>query len=316
VNNNRKPHVHIPDEQRKALVQAILTLISVLLGIAFTLASQLVTHYITPTPATPIKPTPIIQEINPADDAMQTLGATHLTDLYVDNLDASTGLTAQTATITGTLTAEHLTTSDDLTISDALTVTGAVAINNNATITGTLDAQGDLSDSGGDLTVADNVAITGTLDAQGDLSDSGGDLTIADNVAITGTLDVQGGDVTLENDETISNSTDGIVSIGGFLALTEGTVVEVTAAGTITPLTSFQPITSSAVITNAVLADGTVAGQLLALINENAADDITILETGSNLDAGGDVTLTGGAVDALTLLWTGSTWSRLSFEDN
>jgi hypothetical protein len=291
VNNNRKPHVHIPDEQRKALVQAILTLISVLLGIAFTLASQLVTHYITPTPATPIEPTPIIQEINPADDAMQTLGATHLTDLYVDNLDASTGLTAQTATITGTLTAEHLTTSDDLTISDALTVTGAVAINNNATITGTLDAQGDLSDSGGDLTVADNVAITGTLD-------------------------VQGGDVTLENDETISNSTDGIVSIGGFLALTEGTVVEVTAAGTITPLTSFQPITSSAVITNAVLADGTVAGQLLALINENAADDITILETGSNLDAGGDVTLTGGAVDALTLLWTGSTWSRLSFEDN
>ena len=288
MTNNRKPHVHVPDDQRKALVQAIMTLLSVLLGIAFTLASQLVTHYITPAQPVPIQPTAVVA---PVDDAMQTLGATHLTDLYVDNLDASTGLTAQTATITGTLTAEHLTTSDDLTISDALTVTGAATINNNA-------------------------VITGTLDAQGDLSDSGGTLTIADNAAITGTLDVQGGDITLENDETLSNSTDGVVSIGGFLALSEGAVVEATAAGTITPLASFQPITSSAVITNAVLADGSAAGQLLVLINENGSDDITILESGSNLDAGGDVTLTGGAVDALTLLWTGSTWSKLSFEDN
>jgi hypothetical protein len=185
---------------------------------------------------------------------MQTLGSTHFTDVYADNLDASTALTAQTATVTGTLTAEQLTGTDDL--------------------------------------------------------------TLTDDAAIGGSLDVQGGSITLQNDETIANSTDGIVTIGGFLGTTEGTVIAATAAGTITPTASFQPITSTAVITNAVIADGSLAGQLLILINENAADDITILESGSNLDAGGDVTLTGGAVDTLTLLWTGSTWAKVSFEDN
>ena len=247
----KKPDVHIPDEQKNALVQAILTLLTVLFGIGLTLASQAVTYYITPSQ-------PTVLDLN-GSDQLQTLGATHLTDLYVDNLDAETALTAQTATITGTLSAEQLTSTDDLSVTDDATI-------------------------GGDATVTGAASL--------------------------------GGDLTLENDETISNSTDGLVTIGGFLALTEGTVVEATAAGTLTPLASFQPITSSAVITNAVIADGSAAGQLLILVNENAADDITILESGSNLDAGGDVTLTGGAVDAITLLWTGSTWTRLSFEDN
>lgn len=128
-------------------------------------------------------------------------------------------------------------------------------------------------------------------------------------------LDVTG-DITLENDETISNSTDGIVQVGGFLAFTEGAVIAVSAAGTITPTGSFQPITSTAAITNAVIADGSVAGQVVAISNENAGDDITILESGSNLAAGGDITLTGGAYDLVTLLWDGSRWIRLSFEDN
>ncbi len=197
---------------------------------------------------------------------------------------------------------------------DSLTVNGA------AEVTSTLTAQDvvvtDTLSVGGASDLTGNVTITGTTDAKGNISDSGGDLTLADDTVITGTLDVQGGDITMENDETLSNSTDGVVQIGGFTALSEGAVVEATAAGTITPLASFQPITSSAAITDAVIADGSVAGQLLVITNENAADDITILESGSNLVAGGDITLTGGAYDAVTLLWDGTQWVRLSFEDN
>jgi hypothetical protein len=207
----------------------------------------------------------------------------------VVDLQGGSTITMPNATFTGTVSAEQLTSTDDATIADALTAASAT-INGNTVVTGTLDAQGDVSDSGGDFTVADNAVITGTADLQGT--------------------------ITLENDETIANSTDGVVTIGGFLGLTEGAVVEATAGGTLTPVGSFQPITSSAVITNAVIADGSAAGQIVVIVNENAADDITILESGSNLDAGGDITLTGGAVDAAMLMWTGSTWTRLSFEDN
>lgn len=173
----------------------------------------------------------------------------------------------------------------------ALDVQSGAAITLSGYVTSTLDS----------LTVNGAAQVTGTLTAQ--------------DVVVTDTLSV-GGDITMENDETLSNGTDGVVQIGGFTALSEGAVVEATAAGTITPLASFQPITSSAAITNAVIADGSVAGQILVITNENAADDITILESGSNLVAGGDITLTGGAYDAVTLLWDGAQWVRLSFEDN
>jgi len=166
-------------------------------------------------------------------------------------------------------------------------------------------------------TINGNLVVTGTSDVQGNVADSSGDLTIADNVAVTGTLDVQGGAITLQNDEMIGNATNGVVTIGGFLGLTEGTVVEATAAGTVTPLGSFQPLTSAAAITNAVIADGSLAGQIVILTNENGSDDITILESGSNLAAGGDITLAGGNDDAVMLLWTGDEWIKVAaFGDN
>jgi len=105
--------------------------------------------------------------------------------------------------------------------------------------------------------------------------------------------------------------------ISEFVALAEGDVVVVTAAGTITPLGSFQPITSATAITNSVIADGALTGQLLILTNENASDAIAILESGSNLAAGGDITLDGGTDDAVMLLWTGDEWIKVSaFGDN
>ena len=318
-------NVNIPEDQKKALCQAILTLLSVLFGIGLTLASQAVTQIIMPPAETVI--------VDPSVDPMQTLGSTHLTDLYVDNLDASTALTAQTATVTGTLTAGTASWGcSTATITQNLNLTGTLTAQ-TATVTGTLTAEqvtstddatvtdaltvGGAATISGAATINNNITITGTADLQGNVSDSGGDLTLADNVVITGTADLQGGDLTLENDETISNSTDGIVTIGGFLGLTEGTVVEVTAAGTVTPLGSFQPLTSSAAITNAVIADGTLAGQILIMTNENAGDDIKILESGSNLAAGGDITLAGGQDDGILLIWTGDEWIKVAaFGDN
>jgi len=130
------------------------------------------------------------------------------------------------------------------------------------------------------------------------------------SAAAINTADVRG-----ENGETLSNGTDTAWVIGGFLALDEAAVVVVTASSTITALASFQPITSTAVVTDAVLADGVVAGQILIITNENAGDDITILES-SNMVAAGDITLTGGAYDAVTFMWDGSRWVCLSFHDN
>ena len=61
------------------------------------------------------------------------------------------------------------------------------------TVTGTSDLQGNVSDSGGDLTIADNVVVTGTADLQGNVSDSAGTYTIADDIDITPTALTSGG---------------------------------------------------------------------------------------------------------------------------
>jgi hypothetical protein len=63
-----------------------------------------------------------------------------------------------------------------------------------------------------DITVADGAGVT--LDVT---SDGTADLTISDNVNLSAALDVQGGDITLQNDETISNSSDGYINTAGIL---------------------------------------------------------------------------------------------------
>jgi hypothetical protein len=69
----------------------------------------------------------------------------------------------------------------------------------------------------------------GTVDMLGNLADSGGNLTVADSLDVTAGLDVQGGNITLQNDETISNSSNGVIDLTattinavGNLASTDG----------------------------------------------------------------------------------------------
>jgi len=83
---------------------------------------------------------------------------------------------------------------DDMSVVDA-TFSGTVTMN-NWNFTGAVTAAKTLSVAG--ETTLDNTIITGTL-------------------ACAETLDVQGGDITLQNDETINNSRNGEVLIGGIL---------------------------------------------------------------------------------------------------
>jgi len=122
-------------------------------------------------------------------------------------------------------------------------------------------------------------------------------------------------DITLENGEKVSNSTDGVIELGGFVALDEGTRQTLATAETLTATASFQPITTTGATTDITLADGSYAGQILVISNESA-NDVTLDESDSNGHWGGDITLTGDAYDLLTLLWDGARWVKLSFFDN
>jgi len=118
-----------------------------------------------------------------------------------------------------------------------------------------------------------------------------------------------------ENGETINNGTDTAIQIGGFLALTEGSVIDLAAGGTITPTASYQPITTSeagscTTSTSTAIADGPVAGAILIICNEDAQD--IVIDDGANTDIGGNQTLTGGAGDCLPLIWNGADWNKLA----
>jgi len=128
-----------------------------------------------------------------------------------------------------------------------------------------------------------------------------------------------GADIVGDNGETLDNGTDTAWVIGGFIAAEEGTVIDLGAGGTITPTASYQPITNSTdgsvtTDTSIAIADGPVAGAILILCNEDAQD--IVIKDGANTAIGGDITLTGGALDTLTLIWNGADWVGMSMMDN
>ena len=174
-------------------------------------------------------------------------------------------------------------------------------------ITGT-DGQDALAVSDGNVSITDDLDVDGTANL--DATDIDGAVDMASTLAV-------GGDITMENDETLSNSTDGVVQAGGNLAFSEGTAITCTNDVTFTVAGSFQPLVSASALTGTLIADGSVAGQIVVLTNENGSDNIVIAESGSNLAAGGDIQLDGGNDDAVMLLWTGDEWIKVAaFGDN
>ena len=228
----------------------------------------------------------------------------HETSLTVTNPTADR--TATLPNVSGTIHINEAT--QNLTANTGI-FNGDVDMQNNE-ITNIGVAGTDFGDDGS-LTTAQTITVTaGGANITGGLTISEGDL--ADSVILS--ADIKDGEIV--NADVSASADIAYSKMEDFLKLTEGAVQVMTYGCTLTSVASFQPITSTAVITNVVIADGSVAGQIVVISNENAADDITILESGSNLEAGGDVTLTGGAYDLLTLLWDGARWIRLAFFDN
>ena len=124
-------------------------------------------------------------------------------------------------------------------------------------------------------------------------------------------------DLRLENGETIHNGTDNVVAIGGALGVVEGTAIPIASGGQITVTAStYLPITSSAGITTSAttaISDGAYVGQILIIVNENAADTI-VIKNGANTHLTGDITL--GNDDTLTLIWDGADWLQLATSNN
>lgn len=120
------------------------------------------------------------------------------------------------------------------------------------------------------------------------------------SVRTTSTLS---GDVTAEQDLTV----------GDLLSVSPQADIVLTMNGWVTPTGTFQPVRSAGAvsISGAHIAPGS-NGQLLYLYNAGA-QTITITET-TGLVSAGNIAL--GALDAATLVYSGTTWIQLSASNN
>jgi len=131
--------------------------------------------------------------------------------------------------------------------------------------------------------------------------------------------DIVTADIRLSNGETIDNVTDTAVVIGGFIAADIAATLDITTGSIITPTATYQALTvegGGPATTDATwaIADGPIEGALLILVNEDAQD--IVIKDGGNTKLSGDLTLTGGAQDTITLIWDGSDWVGISVIDN
>lgn len=108
------------------------------------------------------------------------------------------------------------------------------------------------------------------------------------------------------------------VTAGGYFIAGEQSVCVVGAQYSITPTGTYQPITSTAAVSTSLttaIVSGTIKGQWLFLVNENASDAIIIVD-GANTKLGGDKTLTGGQGDGLLVVWDEADWIAAGYNDN
>lgn len=116
-----------------------------------------------------------------------------------------------------------------------------------------------------------------------------------------------GDDATVTDDLTVGDDT----VLGGDLTLTPGTVRVVTMNGTLTPLSAYQPISSTGTVNTATITVG-AAGSELTLVNR-AATSIVFSDTGT-LKLTGNITL--GQFDSLRLISDGTNWIMLGTANN
>ena len=141
-----------------------------------------------------------------------------------------------------------------------------------------------------ELIFGDNLAGTIEYDQSADTFNISAATTVGGDLSTTGALDVQGGDITLQNDETISNSTDGTIDLTATTVatsndLTVGNNAVITgttdAQGAISDSTGNLQLNDAVDITGALDAQGDIA---------NSRGDVTVND---NLDVTGTSDLQG-----------------------
>lgn len=173
--------------------------------------------------------------------------------------------------------------------------TGNLTLNDAVDVTGALDVAGNITDASDDtVTIDDNAVVTGTSDLQGNVSNSTGDITLDDNVDITQGLDVQGGDITLQNDDSIQNTSAGTITINAtdtnVTDLNVGDELDVTGATTLNTLDVSGNITDA--------SDDTVTvDDNLDVTGTTSLDGNTTVETGANFTVTDGTSTFGGALD-------------------
>jgi len=206
----------------------------------------------------------------------------------------------------------------------AATLNSTLDVDGATTLNSTLDVDGNVSSGTGAVTVTDALTVSGPITLASNvnaLSTVDFDSTLnVDGAATVDSLDVDNGNITLQNDEQIDNSTDTVVELTGFVALDVATTLNITTGDTITPTASYQPLmvdgSGAAATTDSstAIADGAKAGQLLVLVNRD--DEDVVIKNGANTLLSGDITLTASVSDTLMLAWDGEDWVGLSMSDN
>jgi hypothetical protein len=236
--------------------------------------------------------------------------------------------------ITGTNAQNALRVLDgNVDLADGLTVTGATALNGGLSMDATAFTVADTSGNtviGGTLLLTGTATLNGGLVMDGDafaVANTSGNTQIGGTLGVTGTttlagaLNADGGIAVDTSNFTVSGTTGAVatastVAIGTFAIAGKAATVVVTEGSTITALGTYQPITSTAVVSTSLvtaIANGATAGQMLIIVNANAADAITIVN-GANTVAKADIVL--GTKDVAAFMWDGADWVCLFVRDN
>lgn len=239
--------------------------------------------------------------------------------------DGATNLSASTGDLTLEAETGSVIVKGDEAAADAILIDADQAVTsgldiNVGSVSG-LTIDGGLADIGGgsydtadgdnDLGVAGDVEIDGELELDGAL-DADSTANISGAVELQSTLDVQGGDITLENDETISNSTDGRVVVNGDLGF-KTVVIDKAAAYTVTVAESGALFTNDGASGAITFTLPSLAGGLRYCFTANdnqtvAVDPAASEQILSETNAGGDQITSGAQFDVICLVGVTDGW--------